>query len=80
MTTAIKDILGELSGLSEEKQRVAASVIHALWTEEHAAETIHPEWRTELDRRNAQIERGEVELVGEASMESFVQKLVADEG
>lgn len=80
MTTALKEILGELSGLSGERQQVAASVIHALWAEEQAADTVHPEWQGELDRRNAQIESGEVELVGEASMETFADKLLANEG
>jgi len=36
MTIALKEIVGELSGLSAEKQQVAASVIHALWNEEHS--------------------------------------------
>ena len=80
MTTMIKEILGELSGLSEEKQRVAASVVHALWSEERVADEIHPEWRSELDRRSAQIASGEVETIDEASMELFVKKLAADEG
>lgn len=79
MTTALKEIVGELSGLSEEKQQVAASVIHALWAEENTEDVIHPEWQAELDRRNAQIESGEVELVSEASMEAFIDDLTADE-
>jgi len=57
MTTVIKDILGELSGLSEEKQRVAASVVHALWSEEPLEDAIHPEWRSELDRRFDRVAR-----------------------
>jgi len=83
MTTVIKDILGELSSLSEEKQRVAASVVHALWSEERAEEVeedIHPRWRAELGRRNAQLASGEIETVDEASMASFVEKLTAGEG
>jgi len=80
MTAALKEILGELSGLSEERQQVAASVIHALWAEEQAADAVHPEWQGELDRRNAQIESGEVELADEASMMAFVEELLVDEG
>ncbi|MBC2603261.1 addiction module protein [Puniceicoccus vermicola] len=80
MTTIIKEILGELSGLSEQKQRVAASVVHALWSEERSEDAVHAEWRAELDRRNAQLASGEVEAIDEASMESFVEKLVAGEG
>ena len=80
MSIALKEIVGELSCLSEERQRVAASVIHALWAEEHAAEAVNPGWRAELDRRNTQIECGEVELDDESSMAAFVEKLVADEG
>jgi hypothetical protein len=79
MTTALKEIVGELSGLSGERQQVAASVIHVLWAEEQSADAIHPEWQGELDRRNAQIESGEVGLADEASMETFVDKLLADE-
>ncbi|MGK0176888.1 MAG: hypothetical protein ACI91V_000760 [Lentimonas sp.] len=79
MTIALKEIVGELSGLSAEKQQVPASVIHALWNEEHASDTIHPEWETELDRRNAQIENGEVELVSESSMDAFVSDLLKNE-
>ena len=79
MTIALKEIVGELSGLSAEKQQVAASVIHALWNEGHASDTIHPEWETELDRRNAQIENGEVELVSESSMDAFVSDLLKNE-
>ncbi|MDQ8194492.1 hypothetical protein QEH59_08640 [Coraliomargarita sp. SDUM461004] len=71
MTTILKEIVGELSGLSAEKQQVAASVIHALWVEEQAVDGIHPDWEAELDRRNAQIESGEVELVSESSMDAF---------
>lgn len=80
MTIALKEILGELSGLSGERQQVAASVIHALWVEEQAADTVHPEWQWELDRRNARIESGEVELVDEASMETFADRLLANGG
>ncbi len=80
MSTVIKEILGELSGLSEEKQRVAASVVHALWSEERSENVIHPDWRTELDRRNAQLASGAIEAVDEASMEPFVEKLAAGEG
>jgi len=58
---------------------VAASVVHALWSEERSREAIHPEWRSELDRRNAQLASGEVEAIDEASMESFVEKLVSGE-
>ena len=79
MTTALKEIVGELSGLSAEKQRIAASVIHALWNEEHAGDAIHPEWEAEFDRRNAQIESGEVQLVSESSMDAFVSDLLKDE-
>ena len=79
MTTALKEIVGELSGLSAEKQQVAASVIHALWNEEHADDAIHPKWEAELDRRNAQIESGEVQLVSESSMDAFVSDLLKDE-
>jgi len=80
MTTMIKEILGELSGLSEEKQRIAASVVHALWSEERSENVIHPEWQAELARRNAQLASGEIEAVDEASMESFVGNLVSSEG
>jgi len=80
MTTALKEIVGELSSLSGERQHVAASVIHALWAEEQASDAVHPEWQGELDRRNAQIESGEVKLAEEASMETFVEKLLANEG
>ncbi|MGJ8640253.1 MAG: hypothetical protein ACSHYA_12760 [Opitutaceae bacterium] len=76
MTIALKEIVGELSGLSAEKQQVAASVIHALWSEEHSGDEIHPEWESELNRRSAQIENGEVELVNESSMEAFVSDLL----
>lgn len=79
MTIALKEIVGELSGLSAEKQQVAASVIHALWSEEQAEDTMHPEWRVELDRRSAQIENGEVHLVNESSMDAFVSDLLKDE-
>ena len=79
MTTALKKIMGELSGLSVEKQQVAASVIHALWNEEHSDNTIHSEWKTELDRRNDQIQSGEVELLNETSMNTFVENLFKDE-
>ena len=75
MTSALKEIVGELSGLSMEKQQVAALVIHALWAEENSEEVIHPEWRAELDRRTTQIESGAVELVSEASMEAFIDHL-----
>lgn len=40
MTTVLKEIVGELSGLSGEKQLVAAPVIHALWAEEQASESV----------------------------------------
>lgn len=80
MTTALKEIVGELSSLSGERQHVAASVIHALWAEEQASDALHPEWQSELDRRNAEIESGEVELADEASMEAFVKELLANEG
>ena len=63
MTIALKEIVGELSGLSAEKQQVAASVIHALWNEAHAGDAIHPQWEAELNRRNAQIQSGEVQRV-----------------
>jgi hypothetical protein len=79
MTIALKEIVGELSGLSAEKQQVAASVIHALWNEEHSEDVIHSEWEVELDRRNAQIESGEVQLVSESSMDAFVGDLLKDE-
>jgi hypothetical protein len=79
MTIALKEIVGELSGLSAEKQQVAASVIHALWNEEHAEDAMHPEWEAELDRRNAQIENGEVQLVNESSMNAFVSDLLKDD-
>ena len=79
MTIALKEIVGELSGLSVEKQQVAASVIHALWNEEHASDTVHREWKAELDRRNEQIQSGEVELLNESSMEVFVDNLSKDE-
>ena len=79
MTTVLKEIFGELTGLSDEKQQVAASVIHALWAEENAEGLIHPEWRDELDRRNAQIESGKIEFVDETSMESFIDDLTVDE-
>ena len=79
MTAALKEIVGELSGLSEEKQQVAASVIHALWAQEHADEQIHPEWEAELDLRTKQIKSGEVELVSEASMDAFIDELTTDE-
>ena len=79
MTIALKEIVGELSGLSAEKQQIAASVIHALWNEEHAADAIHPEWEGELDRRNTQIESGEVQLMSESSMDAFVSDLLKDE-
>lgn len=79
MTTALKEIVGELSGLSAEKQQIAASVIHALWSEENAADTVHPEWEAKLDRRNTQIQSGEVRLIGESSMETFVSDLLKDE-
>lgn len=79
MTIALKEIVGELSGLSAEKQQVAASVIHALWNEEHSGDVMHPAWGAELDRRNAQIEGGEVQLVNESSMDAFVSGLIKDE-
>lgn len=79
MTTALKEIMGELSGLSGDRQQVAASVIHALWTEEQSEDLIHPDWKVELDRRNSQIANGQVELVSEASMETFVKDLTSDE-
>lgn len=79
MTTALKEIIGELSGLSGDKQEVAASVIHALWAEEQSKDLIHPDWKGELDRRNSQIECGQVELVSEATMETFVEGLTANE-
>ena len=79
MTIALKEIVEELSGLSAEKQQVAASVIHALWNEEHSGDAIHPAWEAELDRRNAQIESGEVQLVNESSMDAFVSDLLKDE-
>jgi hypothetical protein len=79
MTIALKEIVGELSGLSAEKQQVAGSVIHALWNEECASDAIHPEWEAELDRRNAQIESGEVQLITESSMDTFVSDLLKDE-
>ena len=79
MTIALKEIVGELSGLSAENQQVAASVIHALWYEEHASDAIHPEWEVELDRRNAQIESGEVQLISESSMGAFVSSLLKNE-
>ena len=78
MTNALKEIVGELSGLSAEKQQVAASVIHALWNEEHAGDASHPKWEAELDRRNAQIQSGEVQLVSESSMDAFVSDLKDD--
>lgn len=80
MTTELKEIIGELSGLSGERQRVAASVIHALWAEEQASDTVHSEWQSELDRRNAEIEGGKVSLADESTMETFVKKLLANEG
>jgi hypothetical protein len=40
---------------------------------------MHPEWEDELDRRNAQIESGEVELVSESCMDAFVSGLLKDE-
>lgn len=79
MTSALKEIVGELSGLSAEKQRVAASVIHALWNEENCDDGIHPEWEAELDRRTTQIESGEVHLVNESSMDAFVGNLIKNE-
>ena len=80
VTSALKEIVGGLSGLSGESQHVAASVIHALWAEEQASDTVHPEWQGELDRRNAQIKSGEVKLADEASIEAFVEELLATEG
>lgn len=79
MTITLKEIVGELSGLSAERQQVAASVIHALWNEERVEDVIHPEWEAELERRNAQIESGEVQLVNESSMDAFVSDLLKDE-
>ena len=79
MTIALKEIVRELSSLSVEKQQVAASVIHALWNEEHSSDTVHPEWKAELERRNEQIRSGEVELVNESSMDVFVNNLLKDE-
>lgn len=80
MTAVLKKIVDELSSLSGERQHVAASVIHALWAEEQASDTVHPEWQGELDCRNAQIESGEVKLADESSMETFVEELLANEG
>ena len=79
MKIALKEIVGELSSLSVEKQQAAASVIHALWNEEHSNDTIHPEWKAELDRRNEQIQSGEVQLLNESSMDVFVNNLLEDE-
>ena len=79
MTIALKEIVGELSGLSAEKQQVAASVIHALWNEEHAGDAIHSEWEAELNRRNAQIQSGEVQFLNEPSMDAFVSDLLKNE-
>ena len=79
MNNVLKEIVSELSGLSGERQHVAASVIHALWAEEQASDAVHPDWQGELDRRNAQIESGEVKLADEASMETFVEKLLVNE-
>ena len=79
MTSTLKEIVGELSGLSAEKQQVAASVIHALWNEEHCDDGIHPEWEAALDRRNTQIESGEVQLMNESSMDVFVSNLMKNE-
>ncbi len=79
MKIALKEIVGELSGLSVEKQQVAASVIHALWNEEHSSDTVHLEWKAELDRRNEQIQSGEVQLLNESSMDVFVDNLLKDE-
>jgi len=61
MTAALQEIFGELSSLSPEKQQVAASVIHALWIEEHAEKTIDPEFEAELDKRSAEIREGKVD-------------------
>ena len=71
--------MGELSGLSGDRQQIAASVIHALWAEEQSEGLIHPDWKIELDRRNSQIANGQVELVSEASMDAFVKDLTSDE-
>ena len=79
MTSALKEIIGELSGLSGERQQVAASVIHALWAEENSGNLIHPQWKAELDRRNDQIDKGRVELISEAAMDSFVDELTSNE-
>lgn len=82
MTTALKEIVGELSGLSAEKQKLAASVIHALWQEEQGLgqdQTVHPDWEAELDRRSAQIRNGEVELIDESSQARLVDDLLQDE-
>jgi hypothetical protein len=47
---------------------------------EDAIHPIHPEWEAELDRRNAQIESGEVQFVNEPSMDAFgaLQDLCSD--
>lgn len=79
MTIALKEIVGELSSLSVEKQQVAASVIHPLWNEEHSGDTVHSEWKVELDRRKEQIQSGEVQLLNESSMDIFVDHLLKDE-
>ena len=79
MTIELKEIVGELSSLSVEKQQVAASFIHALWNEEHSSDTIHTEWKAELDRRNEQIRSGEVQLLNESSIGVFVDNLLKDE-
>ena len=76
MTKELKEMVGELSGLSAERQQVAARVIHALWSEDCTGDSIHPEWKAELDRRNTQIASGEIELVSESSMDTFVTELL----
>jgi len=56
MTIALKEIVGELSGLSAEKQQIAASVIHALWNEEHATD-VGPPQHANRKRRSPVDER-----------------------
>ncbi|KAF0095147.1 MAG: hypothetical protein E1N59_1193 [Puniceicoccaceae bacterium 5H] len=67
-------LIEELRNLPPKKQAVAASVIHALAVEAEAE--IHPDWKTELDRRARDFQEGKVTLLSEEELEARIQHLL----
>jgi galactose-1-phosphate uridylyltransferase len=74
MAIALESLFEDLRRLPEDKQMVAASVIHALRIEAESEEALHPEWKEELRRRAREIAEDAAEMVSEEEVYAHVQQ------